>query len=74
MDGEDAGDVRVDVCLKCNGVWLDVGELQRLAEIDDDEFQSFTPDKITEILKARDIRDNERRKAIRGLFRGLGRR
>lgn len=73
MDGEDAGDVRVDVCLKCNGVWLDVGELTRLSEIDDAEFRSFTPDKIAEILKAKDIEDRERRKAIRSLFRGLRR-
>lgn len=73
MDGEDAGDVRVDVCLKCNGVWLDAGELKRLSEIDDAEFRRFTPDKVEEILKARDIRDNERRKAIRSLFRGLRR-
>ena len=74
MDGEDAGDVRVDVCLDCNGVWLDAGELNRLAEMDDAQFREFTPDKVEEILKAKDIQANERRKAIRSLFRGIGRR
>lgn len=74
MDGEDAGDVRVDVCLDCNGVWLDAGELKRLAEMDDAEFREFTPAKIEEILKAKDIKENERRKAVRGFFRGFARR
>ncbi|TLZ68846.1 MAG: transcription factor [Methanobacteriota archaeon] len=73
MDGEDAGDVRVDVCLDCKGVWLDAGELERLGAIDDAEFREFTPDKIEEILKAKEIKHEERRKAIRTLFRGLRR-
>ncbi len=73
MDGEDAGDVRVDVCLDCFGVWLDAGELERLGAMDDAVFHEFTPDKIEEILKARDIKHEEHRKAIRTLFRGLGR-
>ena len=30
MDIERAGDVEVDVCLTCNGVWLDSGELDDL--------------------------------------------
>lgn len=74
MDGEDAGDVRVDVCLDCNGVWLDAGELNRLANMDDAEFREFTPAKIEEVLKAKEIKEDERRKAIRSLFRGVGRR
>jgi Zn-finger nucleic acid-binding protein len=73
MDGEDAGDVRVDVCLDCNGVWLDAGELERLGAMNDALFREFTPDKIEEILKAKDIKHEEHRKAIRSLFRGLGR-
>ncbi len=73
MDGEDAGDVRVDVCLDCFGVWLDAGELERLGAMDDAVFHEFTPDKIEEILKAKDIKHEEHRKAIRTLFRGLGR-
>ncbi|HYY48984.1 MAG TPA: zf-TFIIB domain-containing protein [Thermoplasmata archaeon] len=73
MDIEDAGAVRVDVCLDCNGVWLDAGELERLASMDDAEFRHFTPEKIEEILKAREIRREERVKAVRTLFRGLRR-
>jgi len=73
MDGEDAGDVRGDVCLDCKGVWLDAGELERLGAIDDAEFREFTPEKIEEILKAKEIKHEERRKAIRTLFRGLRR-
>jgi Zn-finger nucleic acid-binding protein len=68
MDGEDAGDIRVDVCLDCKGVWLDAGELERLGAMDDAEFRSFTPDKIEEILKAKDLKAEEHRKAIRTLF------
>jgi Zn-finger nucleic acid-binding protein len=74
MDAEDAGDVRVDVCIKCHGVWLDAGELKRLTETDDAEFRNFPPEKIAEILKAQEIRANERRKATRSLFRGSRRR
>ena len=73
MDGEDAGNVRVDVCLTCNGVWLDAGELKRLSAMDEAEFREFTPEKIEEILRAKEIRHKERRNAIRSLFRGVGR-
>ncbi|MGI0149812.1 MAG: zf-TFIIB domain-containing protein [Thermoplasmata archaeon] len=74
MDGEDAGDIRIDVCLDCNGVWLDAGELNRLTTMNEAEFREFTPEKIEEILKAKDIKNKDRRGAIRGIFRGLGRR
>ena len=73
MDGEDAGNVRVDVCLDCKGVWLDSDELERLASMDDAEFRHFTPEKIEEILKAQEIHREERVKAVRSLFRGLRR-
>jgi Zn-finger nucleic acid-binding protein len=74
MDGEDAGDVRVDVCLDCKGVWLDAGELERLKTMDDATFRAFTPEKIAELLKAKEIKHEERAHAIRTLFGGLGRR
>ena len=73
MDGEDAGNVRVDVCLDCNGVWLDAGELDRLAAMDDADFRKYTPEKIAELLKAKEIKHEEHREAVRALFRGLGR-
>ena len=73
MDIEDAGNVRVDVCLDCKGVWLDAGELERLAAMDPAEFRTLTPEKIDELQKAKEIRHEEHRLAIRGLFRGLRR-
>ena len=30
MDLEYAEDIEIDVCLNCNGAWLDYGELERL--------------------------------------------
>ncbi len=33
MDLEPAEEVEVDVCLKCGGVWLDYGELEKLRDI-----------------------------------------
>ena len=74
MDGEDAGDVRVDVCLDCKGVWLDAGELERLKTMDGATFRAFTPEKISELVKAKEIKHEERRRAMRTLFGGLGRR
>lgn len=74
MDGEDAGGVRVDVCLDCKGVWLDAGELERLRATDSAEFRHFTQEKMDELLKAKDIKHEEHRRAIRSLFGGLGRR
>ncbi|HEX9340793.1 MAG TPA: zf-TFIIB domain-containing protein [Thermoplasmata archaeon] len=73
MDGEDIEDIRVDVCLDCNGVWLDAGELDRLAAMDDATFREYTPEKIEELLKAKEIRRGEHRKAVLSLFRGLRR-
>ena len=73
MDGEDAGNVRVDVCLDCNGVWLDAGELERLAAMDDAVFRKFTPEKVAELLKANEAKREDHIDAIRALFRGLGR-
>jgi Zn-finger nucleic acid-binding protein len=73
MDIEDAGDVRVDVCLDCEGIWLDAGELERLAAMDPAEFRTFTPEKIEELQKAKETRHEEHRGALRSLFRGLGR-
>jgi len=37
MDLELADEVEVDVCLKCNGVWLDAGELEELKAKEDFE-------------------------------------
>jgi Zn-finger nucleic acid-binding protein len=74
MDLEDAGDVRVDVCLSCHGVWLDHGELDRLAGMEDAYFLGFNDEKAQELLRARSVRRQERQKALSRLFRGLSRR
>ena len=34
MDMESVGGVEIDVCLQCNGVWLDSDELEQLKELD----------------------------------------
>jgi len=72
MDIEDAGDVRVDVCLDCEGVWLDAGELERLATMDAGNFRQFTPEKIEELQRSKEVRHEEHRQAIRSWFRDLG--
>lgn len=74
MDAEDAGDLVVDVCINCYGVWVDAGELERLRSMDSSKFLDFTPEKVAEILKAGDIRRDERRGLFRSYFGGLGRR
>ncbi len=71
-DGEDVGNVRVDVCLRCNGVWLDAGELERLRSMDDHHLLDFNPEKMAEYLKAKGIKREERKGALREMFRGLG--
>jgi Zn-finger nucleic acid-binding protein len=35
MDLEYAEEVEIDVCLNCNGAWLDLGELESLKEKSD---------------------------------------
>jgi len=39
-------DIEVYVCLICNGVWLDEGELERLKETSE---VGFEPDEFTKI-------------------------
>ena len=43
MDIEKAEDIEVDVCLTCNGVWLDEGELEKLKETSE---EGFEPDEL----------------------------
>ncbi|MEM0984547.1 MAG: zf-TFIIB domain-containing protein [Planctomycetota bacterium] len=44
MDAIDAGGVEVDRCSTCGGIWLDLGELQQLAD------RAFTPGEIAAAL------------------------
>jgi Zn-finger nucleic acid-binding protein len=48
MDIETADEVEVDVCLTCNGVWLDKGELQDLEAKSKTRFKGDDTDKAVE--------------------------
>ena len=73
MESEDAGNVRVDVCLDCFGVWMDAGELERLANMDPSAFRHLTPEQMEEYRRKKEIRREEHEDAIRSLFLGLRR-
>lgn len=49
MDDEHFGDVTLDVCLSCQGIWLDKGELESLAKLDDKEFKTLSVSKQAEV-------------------------
>jgi len=48
MDLERADDVEVDVCLSCNGVWLDEGELEDLKAKSKEGFEGDDLEKVEE--------------------------
>ena len=48
MDFEFADEIEVDVCLKCNGVWLDAGELDNLKEKSQQKFEGDKIEKAVE--------------------------
>ena len=73
MEAEDAGGVRVDVCLDCFGVWMDGGELERLAHMDRSAFRHLTQEEMEEYRTKKEIRREEHEDAIRSLFSGLKR-
>ena len=52
MDGEHAEGVEIDVCLQCNGVWLDKNELDLLRNIDPAVMKSLSPEKLAELYDA----------------------
>lgn len=64
MDMEDADGVRVDVCLKCFGVWLDAGELDQLKEKKADAFDPmyFSQEKLKELRRSEAAQAGERKK------------
>tara|TARA_B100000459_G_C8576315_1_gene201148 strand:+ start:609 stop:1196 length:588 start_codon:yes stop_codon:yes gene_type:complete len=41
-----------DVCLQCNGVWLDSEELEQLKELDSDDIEKLSPEKLAELYDA----------------------
>ena len=52
MDDEHPGGVEIDVCLQCNGVWLDKKELDLLKEIDSSTMKTLSPEKMAEMYDA----------------------
>ena len=42
--------VTIDVCTTCHGVWLDAGELDAIAALDDKRFDDLPPEKRAELF------------------------
>jgi Zn-finger nucleic acid-binding protein len=72
MDIETAEDVAVDVCLKCGGVWLDCGELEKLKGISKAGFEADELAKAEE--RWEDLMQKDRESVLLGLFSRLSRR
>ena len=52
MDMESVGGIEIDVCLQCNGVWLDSDELERLMVLDSKDIEKLSPEKLAELYDA----------------------
>ena len=52
MDDEHPGGVEIDVCLQCNGVWLDKKELDLLKALDSSSMKALSPEKLAEMYDA----------------------
>ena len=52
MDDEHAEGIEIDVCLQCNGVWLDKNELDQLKTVDSAKMKSLSPEKLAELYDA----------------------
>jgi Zn-finger nucleic acid-binding protein len=72
MDIETAEDVDVDVCLNCGGVWLDVGELEKLKAISTEGFEG--DERVKEEERWEELMQQGRESALAGLLRRLARR
>jgi Zn-finger nucleic acid-binding protein len=59
MDIESADDVEVDVCLSCNGVWLDEGELEDLKSKSGEGFKGDEMEKAEERWEERVKKERE---------------
>ena len=68
MDLEFADDIEVDVCLTCNGVWLDAGELHELKEKSKKGFKGDDLEKAVE--RWEENVKNSRGSFLKRLFRG----
>ena len=52
MDIESAEGTNIDVCLNCNGVWLDKNELVSLRAADPSKMKELSPEKLAELYDA----------------------
>ena len=49
MDMESVEGIEIDVCLQCNGVWLDSDELEQLKTLDSKNLEKLSPEKLAEL-------------------------
>lgn len=56
------GEITIDVCTACHGVWLDKGELEAIAKLDDKSFDKLSEEKRAEVFD----QDMAERRAGRG--------
>lgn len=56
------GKITIDVCTTCHGVWLDKGELEAIAKLDDKAFDQLSAEKRAEVFD----QDMAQRRAGRG--------
>ncbi len=52
MDMESVSSIEIDVCLQCNGVWLDSDELEQLKALDSKDIEKLSPEKLAELYDA----------------------
>ena len=65
MDIEKADEIEVDVCLNCDGVWLDEGELDALKAKSKEGFKG------NETVKLEELEEEQRYKERNSLFRRI---
>lgn len=68
MEAEDAGGLRVDVCLDCFGVWLTAGELEKLETMPHATFRHLTPEEMAEYREKKEIKLRDHLDAVRSMF------
>ena len=67
MDAEHPGGIEIDVCMTCNGVWLDRGELDQLQKLSHAEVAEYSPEKSAELERASHVKANRRAQQQRQL-------
>ena len=72
LDADKETTIEVDVCLTCNGVWLDDGELAKLAKSETD-FSKLSDEKLAELFDASEA-TRRQKAAMGGLFGMLRKR